>query len=93
MQRLQWEKEREVYNNFYFYTSLVFGICCIIIGALLKVGFIGGGFILGGVASLVFGYSHVWGQLTPMIKFGTLLATLVLILFLAFMATRRPRMF
>ncbi|MGE0206369.1 MAG: hypothetical protein AB7R69_00810 [Candidatus Babeliales bacterium] len=76
-------------TDFAFYIILAAGILFIILGAFLKLGFIGGGSILGGVFTIVYGYLCVWHKITVGIKFATLLGALGVIIALALFLKRK----
>jgi len=56
------------------------GIGAIFAGAVIGIHFIGTGLILGGVASIAFGYWSYWGFLKDWMRFASLLVGFVMLL-------------
>jgi len=78
------------YETFYFYVAFCTGIILFILGSLLiPVDFLGGGTILGGILTLVTGYTLVWGHLSNLIKFLSLLGGLLLLFILGMVIGRK----
>ncbi len=73
----------------HFYVSAIIGITSIIIGSLMKVPFLGLGFILGGTASLVLGYSLYWSGLNDILKLISLLIAIGLLVFIGYRKTHK----
>ena len=66
----------------YFATPL--GICAIFLGAYLPLYAIGTGLIIGGIFTVGFGYWHYWQYLADWVRFVSLLAGFVILLFVGY---------
>jgi len=83
-----WHAEENVrrssYEKTYFIIADGIGLGALIIGAIVPMASIGTGFILGGMTSLASGYYAYWGHLPNMIKLGSLILALLIILGLSY---------
>lgn len=78
------------YRNSYFYMSFCIGILIIIIGAIIvPTDALGTGFIIGGIITLIQGYAFVWGEITDLIKFISLISALLLFFLLGIIIWRK----
>ena len=73
----------------HFYVSAIIGIASIVIGSLMKMPFLGLGFILGGTACLVMGYGIYWSDLNDVLKLISLLIAIGLLIFIGYRKTVR----
>jgi hypothetical protein len=63
------------------------GVAAILIGAFLSIYAVGTGLILGGIASIAFGYYGYWQYLDNWVRFVSLLAGFAILLFVGYRAT------
>jgi hypothetical protein len=68
------------------------GIAAILGGYFLGVNAIGTGFMLGGILCVVYGYAGYWTLLYPWMRFGSLLAGMLMLLFVGFKHFGMPRL-
>lgn len=70
----------EKYESTLFYTCLICGAACIAAGIFFKWPVIDSGLILGGLISLINGYTTYWEHLPKLLQFLSLLGALLLII-------------
>ena len=83
--------QNELKNRTLFYTALIVGLAAIIAGNFIFHGYLALtiGLTLGGLFTLVMGYFWYWHKFGLLIKFGSLIGALVLLLFIAFSRLRK----
>ncbi len=76
----EWQENIKHYYRYYFYVALLFGTAAIILGFVVKLGFLGAGLIIGGIATLLSSlmYWHYLNQISQFI--ALLIAFIALIL-------------
>lgn len=77
--------QRKVFERHLFYVAIPVGIIAIIIGSLLAVQAVGAGLIFGGIFTLVDGYCWYWSELQDWMRFLSLLAAFIVIVFCGYM--------
>jgi hypothetical protein len=68
------------YRKAYFYTAAVCGMLCTVLGLALRVNFIGAGFILGGLITVLTGLMFSWSDLSGVTQFAVLIGLFLLLL-------------
>mgnify|MGYP001563215505 CR=1 FL=1 len=77
--------QRKVFERSLFFVAIPAGIAAIIIGAILAVQAIGAGLIFGGIFTLIDGYCWYWSELQDWMRFLSLLAAFIVIVFCGYM--------
>ena len=77
--------QRKVFERHLFYVAIPIGIAAIIIGSLLSVQAVGAGLIFGGIFTLIDGYCWYWSELQDWMRFLSLLAAFIVIVFCGYM--------
>ncbi len=88
------EKYKHLIKNsdgFLFYTNVAVGLAAIIAGGLVPVLSLSFGLILGGTFCVIGGYIMVWSTISPLIRFLSLLAALLLLISMAYLIARRKK--
>lgn len=67
-----------------FFVAVPVGIIAIIIGALISVQAIGTGLMFGGIFTLIDGYCWYWSQLQDWMRFVSLLAAFIILIFIGY---------
>ena len=76
---------RKVFEQRLFFIAIPVGIAAIITGAILAVQAIGAGLIFGGIFTLIDGYCCYWSELQDWMRFLSLLAAFIVIVFCGYM--------
>ena len=80
----RYEHKVYIYRSTLFYVCLISGIILIIFSLLCNIPLIDVGLILGAVFSFIDGYSSFWSELPNIIRFASLVAALILVIFFAY---------
>jgi hypothetical protein len=79
-----YEAAAKVFAGHLIYFATPLGICAIFLGAYLPLYAIGTGLIIGGIFTVGFGYWHYWQYLADWVRFVSLLAGFVILLFVGY---------
>jgi uncharacterized membrane protein YphA (DoxX/SURF4 family) len=86
-QRKQQEAYKEAAKDFAWHLVIIstpLGVAAILIGAYLPLYAIGTGLIVGGIFTVGSGYWHYWGYLENWVRFASLLAGFLILLFVGY---------
>ncbi len=79
-----WREKEKVFQRHLFFVTVPVGIASIIIGATLPIQAIGTGLMFGGIFSLTEGYMCYWSELQDWMRFLSLLAAFVVLIFVGY---------
>jgi cytochrome c biogenesis protein CcdA len=79
-----YEAAAKVFAGHLIYFATPLGICAIFLGAYLPLYAIGTGLIIGGIFTVGFGYWHYWQYLADWVRFVSLLAGFIILLFVGY---------
>jgi hypothetical protein len=77
-----WQKAQAGYAKTLFMVMTPFGVAAIFGGYLLGVSAIGTGLLTGGILCAVYGYARYWNALEPWMRFASILASLLMLVFI-----------
>jgi hypothetical protein len=81
-ERAAWQKAQAGYAKTLFIVMTPCGVAAIFGGYLLGVSAIGTGLLTGGILCAVYGYARYWNALEPWMRFASILASLLMLLFI-----------
>ena len=73
------------YQFNHFVVNVIIGAALILLGYFIHVGFLGAGFILGGVFCLMVGSAFYWHKFSVILKFGAIMSTIILLIVIAYL--------
>ena len=76
----EYKAAEKVFEKHLFAVAVPLGLITIIVGAFLGVQAIGTGLMFGGIFSVSDGYFNYWSELSPQLKFSSLLAAFIVLL-------------
>ena len=79
-----WREKQKVFERHLFIVAVPAGIAAIIIGATLPLQAIGTGLMFGGIFSLTEGYMFYWTALQDWMRFLSLLAAFIVLIFVGY---------
>ncbi len=77
------ENARKPYDRTVFIFHIIAGVILILIGMYFKLDFIGTGFIYGGILNLLTGVIRYFSEMSPIIRFITVLLALIIVVLVA----------
>ena len=80
-QRKESEKH---FQKYLFVVAIPLGVIAIIVGSISSIQAIGTGLMFGGIFSLVDGYFNYWSELADAMKFLTMLAAFIVLVFIGY---------
>ncbi len=78
------EDAKKPYNRTVFIIHILAGVILILIGIYIKLEFVGTGFIYGGILNLLVGVIRYFSDMSPIIRFITVLIALIIVVYVAF---------
>jgi len=79
-----WRKKEKIFQQHLFLVAVPMGIAAIIVGAFASIQAIGTGLMFGGIFTLVDGYFCYWSELQDWMRFLSLLAAFVVLIFIGY---------
>jgi hypothetical protein len=79
------------YSLYYFCSALIIGFLALVCGFLLKLDFLGAGFALGGIFTIILGLLDYWSYLNNFLKLAALLIAFIILITSAYFLVERPR--
>ena len=79
-----WRHKEKVFQSRLFFVAVPIGIACIIIGAILSIQAIGTGLMFGGIFCITEGYVCYWSELQDWMRFLSLLAAFIVLIFVGY---------
>jgi len=76
----EYKAAEKVFEKHLFAVAVPLGLITIVVGAFLGVHAIGTGLMFGGIFSVSDGYFNYWSELSPKLKFSSLLAAFIVLL-------------
>lgn len=80
----RWQEKEKIFQKHLFFVAVPIGLAAIIIGAVSLIQAIGTGLMFGGIFTLVDGYCWYWSELQDWMRFLSLLAAFVVLLFIGY---------
>ncbi len=80
----RWQEKEKIFQKHLFFVAVPIGLAAIIIGAVSIIQAIGTGLKFGGIFTLVDGYCWYWSELQDWMRFLSLLAAFVVLLFIGY---------
>jgi uncharacterized membrane protein YkgB len=84
----EWRTKNDKYEQAYFYTSIIIGSMALALGTFLKLGFLGSGFIVGGVITTLSGLIFYWHRVNRIAQFLALLLIFIMLIGAAYLVGR-----
>jgi hypothetical protein len=85
----EYKASEKYFEKRLFAVAVPFGLIALVAGAFLSLPALGTGLMFGGIFSIGDGYFNYWSELTDALKFGSLLVTFALLLFLSYRRLER----
>ena len=79
-----WLEKEKIFEKHLFLVAVPIGIVAIIVGAVSPIQAIGTGLMFGGIFTLVDGYCWYWSELQDWMRFLSLLAAFVVLIFIGY---------
>ena len=79
-----WRQKEKIFQQHLFFAAVPIGIGAIIVGAIASIQAIGTGLMFGGIFTLVDGYICYWSELQDWMRFLSLLAAFVVLIFIGY---------
>ena len=79
-----WREKEKIFQKHLFLVAVPIGIASIIVGAVSSIQAIGTGLMFGGIFTLVDGYCWYWSELQDWMRFLSLLAAFVVLIFIGY---------
>ncbi|MDD5282329.1 MAG: hypothetical protein PHC37_07020 [Candidatus Omnitrophica bacterium] len=79
-----WREKEKTFQRNLFFVAVPVGIACIIAGAIISIQAIGTGLMFGGIFSLTEGYMFYWSELQDWMRFLSLLAAFIVLIFIGY---------
>jgi len=80
----RWQEKEKIFQKHLFFVAVPIGLAAIIIGAVSLIQAIGTGLMFGGIFTLVDGYCWYWSELQDWMRFLSLLAAFVVLIFIGY---------
>jgi len=80
----RWREQEKIFQKHLFFVAVPIGITTIILGAVSSIQAIGTGLMFGGIFTLVDGYCWYWSELQDWMRFLSLLAAFVVLIFIGY---------
>jgi len=80
----KWRHQEGVFQRHLFFVAVPVGIAAMIVGAAAAIQAIGTGLMFGGIFTLVDGYVCYWSELQDWMRFVSLLAAFVVLIFIGY---------
>jgi len=80
----RWREKEKIFQKHLFLVAVPIGITTIILGAVSPIQAIGTGLMFGGIFTLVDGYCWYWSELQDWMRFLSLLAAFVVLIFIGY---------
>jgi hypothetical protein len=85
----EYKAAEKVFEKHLFSVAVPLGLITVIVGAFLGVPAIGTGLMFGGIFSVTDGYFNYWSELSPELKFLSLLAAFIVLLVVGYRKLER----
>jgi hypothetical protein len=80
----EWRAQDKIFQKHLFFAAVPLGIAAIIFGAVSSIQAIGTGLMFGGIFTLADGYCWYWSELQDWMRFLSLLAAFVVLMFIGY---------
>ena len=80
----RWHEKEKIFQKHLFFVAVPIGLAAIIIGAVSLIQAIGTGLMFGGIFTLVDGYCWYWSELQDWMRFLSLLAAFIVLVFIGY---------
>lgn len=77
------EEVQKPYDRTVFIVHVIAGVILILMGMYFKLDFVGTGFIYGGILNILTGVIRYFSEMSPIIRFVTVLIALIIVVFVA----------
>ncbi|MDP2905487.1 MAG: hypothetical protein Q8O22_04215 [Candidatus Omnitrophota bacterium] len=79
-----WRQKEKIFQQYLFIVAVPVGLAAVIMGALVPIQAVGTGLMFGGIFTLVDGYANYWSELYDWMKFLSLLAAFVVLIYIGY---------